>query len=148
MHNWWEGIEKMYVPTVSFWKSQINFYMPMWEVTWLGENPPMHNFDLHTNCFIFFVDSFLKSGATYKQALAICKESHGSLLRIEQLKFIDQHIVKTLAKFPIFRLDAKKGICPVFTFINLAIFPKCTYTYLVYLFQILMVTGKTATHNL
>ena len=84
--------------------------------------------------YFFFVDSFLNSGATYKQALAICKESHGSLLRIEQLKFIDQHIVKTLAKFPIFRLDAKKGICPEFTFINLAIFPKCTNTYLPSLF--------------
>ena len=47
---------------------------------------------------------------SYNKALAICRRTSGSLLRVEQVKMIDKNIVKTLSKHPVFRMDAKKGI--------------------------------------
>ena len=47
---------------------------------------------------------------SYNKALAICRRTSGSLLRVEHVKMIDKNIVKTLSKHPVFRMDAKKGI--------------------------------------
>ena len=47
--------------------------------------------------------------ASYNKARFLCEDSFGSLLRVEQLKFIDWDIMKTVTRYPIFRLDARKG---------------------------------------
>ena len=41
--------------------------------------------------------------------MASCKSKSGSLLKVEQIKFIDLRVVRTVSKYPIFRIDAIKG---------------------------------------
>ena len=40
----------------------------------------------------------------------MCRATAGSLLRVENIKFIDLNIIKTLSKHPLLRVDAKKGM--------------------------------------
>ena len=44
----------------------------------------------------------------------MCQGTSGSLLRVEDVKFIDLNIIKTLSERPILRVDAKKGIFSMF----------------------------------
>ena len=48
-------------------------------------------------------------GASYNDAVTNCEAKSGSLLNVEDIKFIDVNFVKSKAKLSIFRIDAKKG---------------------------------------
>ena len=57
----------------------------------------------------FLLLRFPGVGASYNDAVTNCEAKSGSLLNVEDIKFIDVNFVKSKAKLSIFRIDAKKG---------------------------------------
>ena len=57
----------------------------------------------------FLLLRFPGVGASYNDAVTNCQAKSGSLLNVEDIKFIDVNFVKSKAKLSIFRIDAKKG---------------------------------------
>ena len=57
----------------------------------------------------FLLFRFPDVGANYDAAVTNCQTHSGSLLKVEQIKFIDANFAKSKSKLPIFRIDAKKG---------------------------------------
>ena len=51
-----------------------------------------------------------KTETTYNNAKAICEATSGSLVRVDELKHLDWKTIQNSIKFPIFRLDALKGM--------------------------------------
>ena len=59
---------------------------------------------------MFLLFRFPDVGASYNDAVTNCQTKSGSLLNVEDIKFIEVHFAKSKAKLSIFRIDAKKGI--------------------------------------
>ena len=61
------------------------------------------------NLYVFALFRFPDVGANYNDAITNCKTHSGSLLKVEEIKFIDANFAKSKSTLPIFRIDAKKG---------------------------------------